>query len=84
VQILKENGVQVEYHTVSNELGLSDSIFVHDPAFITDKGAIVCKTKERSEERKERGGKRREEGGGGREERRGEGEKKRREEIRSN
>ena len=42
MQTLKDNGVEVEYHNVPAEMGLSDSIFVHDPAIITDKGAIVC------------------------------------------
>lgn len=34
--------MQVDYHEVSPTLGLADSMFVHDTAFMTNKGAIVC------------------------------------------
>lgn len=40
-EILRENGVQVDYHEVSPSLGLADSIFVHDTSFMTNKGAII-------------------------------------------
>jgi len=40
-EILRENDVQVLYHTT--ETYSADSIFVRDPALITDKGALILK-----------------------------------------
>jgi dimethylargininase len=42
VKRLTERGIDVYYH---DELlpGLSDAIFVHDPAFITEKGAVILR-----------------------------------------
>jgi N-dimethylarginine dimethylaminohydrolase len=42
VAILKKEGVQVIYHDKPLE-NHADAIFVHDPALITDKGAIILK-----------------------------------------
>ncbi|HUX07769.1 MAG TPA: arginine deiminase family protein [Acidobacteriota bacterium] len=42
VEILKEFGAEVLYH--DDELpGLADSIYVHDPAIVTDAGAIILR-----------------------------------------
>jgi len=41
VNVLKANGVEVEYHEIEAGLPLSDSIYVHDPAILTDKGAVI-------------------------------------------
>jgi len=41
VQILKKNGVKVVYHTIENSHSLADSIYVHDPALLTNKGAVI-------------------------------------------
>ena len=42
VAILKTNGVGIMYHNEPCEK-LSDAIFVHDPAIITNKGAIILR-----------------------------------------
>jgi N-dimethylarginine dimethylaminohydrolase len=42
VKILKDHGVEIIYHKEKME-GLADAIFVHDPAIITDHGAIILK-----------------------------------------
>jgi dimethylargininase len=41
-KVLTDNGVEVIYHDAKS-LELADSIYVHDPAFITNKGAIILK-----------------------------------------
>jgi len=41
VAILEKEGVQVEYHNIP--LPSADAIFVHDPAIITDHGAIILR-----------------------------------------
>jgi N-dimethylarginine dimethylaminohydrolase len=42
VALLKRAGVDVRYHEVP-EAGRADSIFVHDPAAVTDRGAILLR-----------------------------------------
>jgi dimethylargininase len=42
VKILKDQGIEIIYHKQKLE-GLADSIFVHDPALLTDHGAIILK-----------------------------------------
>lgn len=41
VKILTDNGATVVYHTTDPKLPLADSIYVHDPALLTDKGAVI-------------------------------------------
>lgn len=42
VKILKDRGIEIIYHKQKLE-GLADSIFVHDPALLTDHGVIILK-----------------------------------------
>lgn len=42
VKTLKDHGIEIIYHKRKLE-GLADSIFVHDPALMTDHGAIILK-----------------------------------------
>ena len=42
VALLRETGVDVRYHE-EPQTGRADSIFVHDPAIVTDRGAIILR-----------------------------------------
>jgi len=42
VDLLKQSGIQVAYHE-EPQPGRADSIFVHDPAIVTDRGALVLR-----------------------------------------
>ena len=42
VALLRETGVDVRYHE-EPQAGRADSIFVHDPAIVTDRGAIILR-----------------------------------------
>eukprot|EP01111_Echinosteliopsis_oligospora_P015962 TRINITY_DN648_c0_g2_i2.p1 TRINITY_DN648_c0_g2~~TRINITY_DN648_c0_g2_i2.p1 ORF type:complete len:300 (-),score=103.16 TRINITY_DN648_c0_g2_i2:33-932(-) len=43
VKYLKDEGVEVIYHTIDVAKGLSDSIFTQDSSIITDHGAIILR-----------------------------------------
>src|SRR5207245_3540190 len=42
VDLLKQSGVDVRYHE-DPQRGKADSIFVHDPAIVTDRGAVILR-----------------------------------------
>src|SRR5438093_10360781 len=42
VDLLKQSGIEVRYHEAPQP-GRADSIFVHDPAIITDRGALLLR-----------------------------------------
>src|SRR5438128_7599602 len=42
VDLLKQSGVDVRYHE-DPQPGKADSIFVHDPAIVTDRGAVILR-----------------------------------------
>src|SRR5213594_4077335 len=42
VELLKQSGVEVRYHEAPQP-GRADSIFVHDPAIVTDGGALILR-----------------------------------------
>src|SRR5881409_4419431 len=42
VDLLKQSGVEVRYHEAPQP-GRADSIFVHDPAIVTDRGALILR-----------------------------------------
>ncbi len=42
VDLLKRSGVDVRYHQGPLS-GKADSIFVHDPAIVTDRGALILR-----------------------------------------
>src|SRR2546422_11710368 len=42
VELLKQSGIEVRYHEAPQP-GRADSIFVHDPAIITDRGALLLR-----------------------------------------
>src|SRR5947209_18601882 len=42
VNLLKQSGVDVRYHE-DPQRGKADSIFVHDPAIVTDRGAVILR-----------------------------------------
>jgi len=42
VDLLKQSGVEVRYHETPQP-GRADSIFVHDPAIVTDRGALILR-----------------------------------------
>lgn len=42
VKVLKDHGIEITYHKQKLD-GLADSIFVHDPAIMTDHGVILLK-----------------------------------------
>jgi N-dimethylarginine dimethylaminohydrolase len=42
VSMLRESGVEVRYHDAALP-GLADSIFVHDPVIVTDRGTVVLR-----------------------------------------
>src|SRR5437899_4282197 len=42
VDLLKQSGVEVRYHEAPQP-GRADSIFVHDPAIVTDGGALILR-----------------------------------------
>jgi N-dimethylarginine dimethylaminohydrolase len=42
VELLKQSGIEVRYHE-KPQPGRADSIFVHDPAIVTDRGALILR-----------------------------------------